>query len=156
MPAIKPFLWFDHQAEEAARFYIGIFPNSAIDAITHYTEGGPRPKGSVMTVTFRLDGQEVVALNGGPHFSFSPAVSFLITCATQDELDHYWERLLQGGECQRCGWLKDKYGLSWQVVPAVLPKLLQGGDPERSQRVFSAIMQMDKLDIATLHKAYDG
>ena len=156
MPTIKPFLWFDHQAEEAANFYVSIFPNSTIDSVNHYGDGMPLPKGTVMTVAFRLDGQEFVALNGGPHFTFSPAVSFVVTCDTQEDLDHYWDRLLQGGEVQRCGWLKDKYGLSWQVVPAALPKLLQSGDPDRSQRVLSAIMQMDKLDIPTLQRAYNG
>lgn len=156
MPNIKPFLWFDHEAEEAANFYVSIFPNSAIDGITRYGDGGPRPNGTVMTVAFRLDGQEFVALNGGPHFTFSPAVSFVVPCETQDELDRYWDRLSQGGESQRCGWLQDQYGLSWQVVPAALPKLLQSGDPDRSQRVMSAIMTMAKLDIATLQRAYEG
>src|SRR5260370_26101136 len=125
MQRITPFLWFDDKAEEAANFYVSIFKNSKVGGVTRYGEGGPRPKGTVMTVQFQLEGQEFVALNGGPHFTFSPAISFVVNCETQDEIDAFWQKLSEGGETQRCGWLKDKYGVSWQVVPAGIGKLVQ-------------------------------
>jgi predicted 3-demethylubiquinone-9 3-methyltransferase (glyoxalase superfamily) len=149
-------LWFDDQAEEAVRFYTSIFKNSRIGEVTYYGEGSPspRPKGSVLTVRFYLDGQEFLALNGGPMFKFTEAVSFIVNCETQKELDRYWAKLSAGGEESQCGWLKDKYGLSWQVVPTVIAKMLSDPDPDRVQRVFQAIMGMQKLDIATLKAAY--
>lgn len=161
MPRITPFLWFDDQAEEAARFYTSIFPNSKIVGVTRYGAEGAnvsgRPNGSVMTVAFELDGQAFVALNGGPHFTFTEAVSFVVNCRTQEELDHYWAKLAAGGnaKAQQCGWLKDKYGLSWQIVPTVLSEMLQDKDPQRSERVMHAVLQMKKLDIRTLKSAYD-
>ena len=156
MQRITPFLWFDHQAEEAAKFYCGIFKNSKITATSRYGDTGPGPKGSVMTCAFQLDGQEFVALNGGPVFNFTEAVSFVVNCDDQAELDAYWNKLCDGGQPVQCGWLKDKYGLSWQIVPKALSELLSAKDPERSNRVMAAVMQMTKLDIATLQKAYDG
>jgi predicted 3-demethylubiquinone-9 3-methyltransferase (glyoxalase superfamily) len=153
MSKITPFLWFNDKAEEAMNFYVSIFKNSKAGSVTRYGEAGPGPKGSVMSVTFELDGQEFFALNGGPHFTFSPAVSFFINCETQQEVDELWEKLSAGGEKQRCGWLKDKYGLSWQVVPAVLTELLQDKDPEKSKNVMEVMMQMEKLDIETLRRA---
>jgi predicted 3-demethylubiquinone-9 3-methyltransferase (glyoxalase superfamily) len=150
---ISPFLWFDHQAEEAARFYTSIFKNSKINNITHYGEGGPGPKGSVMTVAFELDGQNFVALNGGPHFKFTEAISFVVHCDNQAEIDEFWNKLSDGGEEVQCGWLKDKYGLSWQVVPRSLPELLGGNDAAGSQRVMQALMKMKKLDIGELEAA---
>ncbi len=155
MQKITPFLWFDGKAEEAARFYVSIFRNSKIAGVTRYGEQGPGPKGSVMVVTFELDGQEFCALNGGPQFTFSPAVSFVVNCRTQQEVDVMWEKLSQDGEKQRCGWVKDKYGVSWQIVPSALPKMLQGADAEKSNRVINAIMQMDKLDVEGLKQAYE-
>ncbi|MHB8994074.1 MAG: VOC family protein [Armatimonadota bacterium] len=156
MQKISPCLWFDNQAEEAAQFYISVFPNSRITQITHYPEQGPGTPGAVMTVSFILDGQEFMGLNGGPEFSFSQAVSYMVACETQEELDRYWERLGEGGEYLVCGWLKDKYGLPWQIVPADLPRLMDQSDPARAQRVMTAVWQMVKLDIATLQRAYDG
>ena len=153
---ITPFLWFDHQAEEAAAFYTSIFPNSQIVKIVRYGEAGPAPQGSVMTVAFQLDGQSFVALNGGPHFKFTEAVSFVVNCQTQDEVDHYWEKLSAGGSEVQCGWLKDKFGLSWQIVPTVLPELLSDADPVKSQRVMKAMLAMKKLSIGGLRKAYDN
>jgi predicted 3-demethylubiquinone-9 3-methyltransferase (glyoxalase superfamily) len=159
---ISPCLWFDNQAEEAARFYTGIFDNSKIVTIARYGEAGReihgRPAGSVMTVAFELDGQAFTALNGGPIFKFNEAVSLQIYCDNQDEVDHYWTKLGQGGakQAQQCGWLKDKYGLSWQVVPRVLIEMVLDPDPEKSQRVFTAMLQMKKLDIAELKRAYAG
>jgi len=150
---ITPFLWFDGKAEEAARFYTSIFKNSKMLSISRYCEAGPRPKGSAMTVAFELDGEKFIALNGGPHYTFSPAVSFVVNCETQQEVDHYWERLSEGGEKIRCGWLKDKYGLSWQIVPTVLPELLQDKDPEKRKRVMEAMLKMIKLDIEQLKRA---
>ncbi len=155
MQKITPFLWFDGKAEEAARFYVSIFRNSKIVGVSRYGEQGPGPKGSVMVVTFELDGQEFCALNGGPQFTFSPAVSFVVNCRTQQEVDVMWEKLSQDGEKQRCGWVKDKYGVSWQIVPSALPKMLQGADAEKSNRVINAIMQMDKLDVEGLKQAYE-
>jgi predicted 3-demethylubiquinone-9 3-methyltransferase (glyoxalase superfamily) len=159
---ISPFLWFDYQAEDAARFYTTIFKNSKIVAISRYPATGQevhgRPAGSVMTVAFELNGQSFTALNGGPLFKFNESVSFQIDCATQEEMDYFWERLSEGGdlEAQQCGWLKDKFGLSWQVVPKVLPQLLNDPDPEKSERAFQALMQMKKLDIEGLQRAFAG
>ncbi len=153
---ISPFLWFDKQAEEAANFYTSIFKNSKVGKVARYGEGGPGPKGSAMTVAFELDGQEFVALNGGPQFKFCEAVSFVVNCETQQEIDEFWEKLSEGGKKVECGWLKDKYGLSWQVVPTVLGELLGDKDPARSQRVMNALLKMKKLDIEGLKKAYQG
>jgi predicted 3-demethylubiquinone-9 3-methyltransferase (glyoxalase superfamily) len=153
---ITPFLWFDNQAEEAANFYTSIFENSRITAVTRYGEAGPGPKGSVMTVAFQLAGQPFVALNGGPVFKFTEAISFVVNCETQEEVDGLWEKLSAGGTEVQCGWLKDRYGLSWQIVPTVLPQMLQGKDAERSQRVMKAMFQMKKIDIAGLEQAYQG
>jgi predicted 3-demethylubiquinone-9 3-methyltransferase (glyoxalase superfamily) len=160
MTTTKPIvacLWYDAQAEEAARFYTGIFPNSKIGKISRYTEAGRevhgRPAGSVMTVEFELNGQPFTGLNGGPHFKFNEAISFQIDCRTQDEVDHYWDRLGEGGEEGPCGWLKDRYGVSWQVVPSRLTELLGDPDPKTSQRVMGAMLQMGKIDIAALEDA---
>jgi predicted 3-demethylubiquinone-9 3-methyltransferase (glyoxalase superfamily) len=155
MPKISPFLWFDTQAEEAANFYASIFKNSKIGKISRYREGAPGPKGSVMTVAFTLDGQEFTALNGGPLFKFTAAISFVVNCDTQEEVDHYWAKLLEGGEESRCGWLKDKYGLSWQIIPTILGKMLSDPDPQKAKRVMQAMLAMKKIDIAGLKKAYD-
>ena len=155
MQKITPFLWFESQAEEAANFYTSIFKNSKIVSVARYGEAGPGPKGSVMTVAFNLDGQDFVALNGGPEFAFTPAISFLVSCKTQEEVDHFWEKLLQGGKPSQCGWLKDKFGVSWQVVPAVLGELLGDKDAKKSKRVMEAMLQMVKLDIKKLKEAYD-
>jgi predicted 3-demethylubiquinone-9 3-methyltransferase (glyoxalase superfamily) len=152
---ITPFLWFDNQAEEAVNFYTSIFKNSKILIITRYGEAGPGPKGSVMTVAFQLDGQEFVALNGGPHFKFTEAISFVVNCETQQEVDEFWEKLSDGGGKVQCGWLKDKYGLSWQIVPTVLVELLQSADAARTERVMNALLQMKKIDIEGLKKAYE-
>lgn len=162
IPTIAPCLWFDDRAEEAARFYVGIFKNSRIREISRYTEAGHevhgRPAGSVMVVSFDLDGQPFTALNGGPLFQFSEAISFQISCETQEEVDHYWSKLSAGGDpnAQQCGWLKDRFGLSWQVVPTVLPKLLMDPDPAKSKRAMEAMLQMKKLDIAALRRAHAG
>src|SRR3984893_10092266 len=156
MKKITPFLWFDDKAEEAANFYVSIFKNSKMGKVVRYGEGAPAPKGTVMTVTFELDGQEFYALNGGPHFKFTEAVSFFVNCETQQEVDELWEKLSAGGKKSRCGWLKDKYGLSWQIVPSILGKLMHGSDPEKSKRVMQAMMKMDKLVIQKLQEAYDG
>jgi predicted 3-demethylubiquinone-9 3-methyltransferase (glyoxalase superfamily) len=157
---ITPFLWFDSQAEEAARFYTTIFKNARIDRISRYGDAGHethgRAAGSVMTVAFELEGLRFVALNGGPHFKFSEAVSFQVTCDTQDEIDYFWSKLTAGGQESACGWLKDKYGLSWQVVPAILPHLLTSGDTAKSERTMAALMRMKKFDIAALQRAHDG
>lgn len=154
MQKITPCLWFDDQAEEAVRYYASIFKNSKIGAITHYGEGAPRPKGSVLTVRFWLDGQEFLALNGGPKFKFTEAVSFIVNCETQEEVDRMWEKLSEGGEKVHCGWLKDKYGMSWQIVPTSLATMISDPDPARADRVFQAVMLMKKLDIKELEKAY--
>jgi predicted 3-demethylubiquinone-9 3-methyltransferase (glyoxalase superfamily) len=156
MQKITPFLWFDGKAEEAMNFYVSIFKNSMVGSVTRYGAAGPGPKGSVMSATFRLDGQEFFALNGGPHFTFTPAISFFVNCETQQEVDELWERLSEGGEKSRCGWLKDKYGLSWQIIPSVLSELLHDKDPAKSGRVMKAMMQMGKIDIAGLQRAYDN
>jgi predicted 3-demethylubiquinone-9 3-methyltransferase (glyoxalase superfamily) len=154
MQKITPFLWFDGQAEEAMHFYVSIFKNSEVISIALYGDAGPGLKGSVMVATFELDGQRFLALNGGPQFTFSPAVSFLVNCSTQEEVDYLWERLSEGGVKGQCGWLRDKYGLSWQIVPTILGELMQDKDPEKSQRVMQAMLQMHKLDIAGLQRAY--
>jgi len=157
---ITPFLWFDDKAEEAVKFYTSIFQNSKVGRITRYDEesakASGRPEESVMTVEFRLDGQDFVALNGGPIFKFTEAISLVVNCDTQQEVDHYWSKLSAGGEESRCGWLKDKFGLSWQVVPVVLIEMLADKDTAKAKRVTHAMLQMDKLDIPTLTKAYDG
>jgi predicted 3-demethylubiquinone-9 3-methyltransferase (glyoxalase superfamily) len=159
MQKITPCLWFDHQAEEAAKFYASIFKNSKIGNMTLYGEAGAtvsgRPKGSVMTVTFEIEGQEFVALNGGPHFTFSEAISFMVKCETQKEIDEMWDKLSQGGEKGQCGWLKDKYGLSWQIVSPVWDEMLRDKDVKKSERVMKAILQMTKPDIKTLKQAYE-
>ncbi|WP_128543521.1 VOC family protein [Larkinella soli] len=154
MQKITPFLWFDGKVEEAARFYTSIFPHSEIKNLTRAPEGIPVPAGEVMSATFVLEGQEFMALNGGPQFQFNESVSFFIRCETQEEIDRYWEALSEGGQPGRCGWLKDRYGLSWQVVPTALDEMLKAGDPEKSKRVMQALMQMDKLDMAGLEEAY--
>jgi Uncharacterized protein conserved in bacteria len=154
MQKITPFLWFDGKAEEAMHFYVSIFKNSKVGAITRYGDAGPGPKGTVMVVTFQLDGQEFIALNGGPQFTFSPAISFVVNCETQEEVDAFWEKLSEGGEKLQCGWLRDKYGLSWQIVPTVLGEMMQDKDAEKSQRVMKAMLQMTKLDIKRLKQAY--
>jgi predicted 3-demethylubiquinone-9 3-methyltransferase (glyoxalase superfamily) len=157
MQKITPFLWFDNQAEEAVNFYISIFRNSKVVNVARYGEDAAkvsgRPKGSVMTVAFQLDGQPFVALNGGPVFTFSPAISFVVDCQTQQEVDHLWGKLSAGGEQQQCGWLKDKYGVTWQIVPSVLGQLMSDPDPAKAQRVMQAMLQMTKLDIAALQQA---
>ena len=154
MQKITPFLWFDGKAEEAMRFYVSIFKNSKVGSITRYGDVGPGPKGTVMVVTFQLDGQEFIALNGGPQFTFSPAISLVVNCETQGEVDAFWEKLSEGGEKLQCGWLRDKYGLSWQIVPIVLGEMMQDKDEEKSQRVMKAMLQMNKIDIARLKQAY--
>jgi predicted 3-demethylubiquinone-9 3-methyltransferase (glyoxalase superfamily) len=153
---ITPFLWFDQQAEEAAKFYTSIFPNSKIVKVVRYGESGPGPAGSAMTVEFQLEGQTFVALNGGPVFKFTEAISFVVNCQTQEEVDAYWDKLAAGGGEVQCGWLKDKFGLSWQIVPAVLSKLLSDPDPKKSQRVMKSLMTMKKLDIRALQQAFDN
>lgn len=155
MIKITPFLWFDDRAEEAMNFYVSIFKNSKVLSVTRHGEDGPGPKGTVMTASFRLNGQEFTALNGGPQFTFTPAISFVAHCETQQEVDELWDKLSEGGEKNVCGWLKDKYGLSWQVVPTVLIEMLQDKDAERSRRVMKAMLQMTKLDIKKLRQAYD-
>jgi predicted 3-demethylubiquinone-9 3-methyltransferase (glyoxalase superfamily) len=153
---IKPFLWFDTEAEEAAEFYTSIFENSRIVHVARYTEAGPRPAGMVMTVEFELDGQRIIGINGGPQFKFDEAVSLMINCETQQEIDYYWERLTEGGEESQCGWLKDRYGLSWQVVPTGMDEVFSDPDPERARRAMEALLKMRKLDIAALRSAADG
>jgi predicted 3-demethylubiquinone-9 3-methyltransferase (glyoxalase superfamily) len=155
MQKITPFLWFDDNAEEAVSFYVSIFKNSKVVNVTRYGEAGPGPKGTVMIATFQLEGQEFVALNGGPLFKFNESISFVVNCETQAEVDEFWEKLSEGGEKSRCGWLKDKFGLSWQVVPKVLNEMLRDKDAEKSQRVMKAMLEMDKIDIKRLKQAYD-
>ena len=155
MQKIRPFLWFDDKAEEAMNFYTSIFKNSKIVNVSRYGDEGPGQAGAVMSATFQLDGQEFIALNGGPLFTFTPAVSFFINCETQQEVDELWEKLSEGGERSRCGWLRDKYGLSWQVIPTALGEMLQDEDDEKANRVMHAMLQMDKIDIARLKQAYD-
>jgi predicted 3-demethylubiquinone-9 3-methyltransferase (glyoxalase superfamily) len=155
MPRITPNLWFDDNGQEAAEFYCSVFPNSKITKVTHYTEAGPGPAGSVVTVDFVLDGQEYTAINGGPHFTFDEAISLLINCADQEEVDYYWSKLSEGGEEGPCGWLKDRYGLSWQVCPTALVELTSDADPARAARATAAMFQMKKIDIAALYAAAD-
>ena len=156
MQKIIPFLWFDGKAEEAMNFYVSIFKNAKAGKVTRSGEGGPGPQGTAMSVTFQLEGQEFLALNGGPQFHFTPAISFFVDCKTQAEVDDLWEKLSAGGEKSRCGWLKDKFGLSWQIIPDALSSLLHDPDPEKSQRVMQAMLQMTKIDIAGLQRAYAG
>ncbi len=156
MQPITPFLWFDTEGEEAAEFYTSVFPNSKIVEVTRYGSAGPRAEGMVMTVEFELNGQSFVALNGGPDFSFSEAISFQILCQDQDEVDFYWNALSDGGEEGPCGWLKDRFGLSWQVVPAKLNELLSDPDPERAQRAMAAMLEMRKIDVAEIMRAADA
>ena len=156
MPTITPFLWFDNQAEEAANHYVSIFPRSKILKAARYGEAGPGPKGTVMTISFELDGKTFMALNGGPHYKLNEAVSFVIDCKTQEEVDNYWGKLSAGGEESQCGWLKDKFGLSWQVVPTILNELMGDPDPKKSGRVVEAMMKMGKLQIDVLKKAHEG
>jgi predicted 3-demethylubiquinone-9 3-methyltransferase (glyoxalase superfamily) len=150
MQKITPFLWFDGKAEEAANFYVSVFKNSKVVSVS------PGPNGTAMSTTFQLDGQDFFALNGGPHFTFTPAVSFFVNCETQQEVDELWEKLSEGGKEERCGWLKDKYGLSWQIIPSVLSKLLRDKDREKANRVMQAMLQMNKIDIKRLEQAYAG
>jgi predicted 3-demethylubiquinone-9 3-methyltransferase (glyoxalase superfamily) len=156
MQKITPFLWFDDQAEEAMNFYVSIFKNSKVGSITRYGEAGPGPKGTVMSATFNLDGQEFFALNGGPLFKFTEAISLFVNCETQQEVDELWDKLSAGGKKDRCGWLKDKYGLSWQIIPSVLGKMLGDKDADKAKRVMQAMLKMDKLDIKKLEQAYQG
>jgi len=154
-PKITPFLWFDHQAEEAATFYTSVFKNSKIETVTRYGDAGPGPKGSVMTIAFELDGQKFVALNGGPQYQFNPAISFVVNCEGQEEVDHYWGKLAAGGKEIQCGWLVDKYGVSWQIVPKAMIDMLRDENAARTQQVMKAMMQMKKIDIAGLKASYD-
>jgi predicted 3-demethylubiquinone-9 3-methyltransferase (glyoxalase superfamily) len=156
MQKITPFLWFDGKAEEATNFYVSIFKNSKITRISRFGEGGPAPKGTVMSTSFQLEGQDFIALNGGPQFTFTPAISLFVNCETQAEVDELWQKLSEGGKQERCGWLKDKYGLSWQIIPTILGKLLQDPDLVKSKRAMTAMLQMDKIDIQGLQKAHDG
>ena len=153
MPAITPFLWFNDKAEEAANFYVSIFPNSRILSVGRYGDAGPGPKGSVMTVNFELDGRQFTALNGGPRYAFTPAISLMVPCETQQQVDSYWDKLTAGGKAIQCGWLEDKYGLSWQIVPKELFRLMQDTDRATSRRVMKAMLQMVKLDVARLQQA---
>lgn len=155
MQKITTFLWFDNQAEEAANFYCSVFKNSKILSLSHYGEAGPQPAGSVLTVKFQLEGQEFVALNGGPHFSFTPAISLYVNCESQAEVDELWEKLTAGGEESMCGWLVDKFGLSWQIIPSQLLDYLNGKDPEKSVRATQAMFQMKKIDLAAIEQAYN-
>lgn len=155
MPKITPFLWFDDKAEEAAKFYTFVFKNSKIRSVARYGEGSPGPVGTVMTVGFELDGQPFTALNGGPLFKFTEAISFVVHCDTQEEVDEFWNKLSEGGAESQCGWLKDKFGLSWQIVPKALLEMLQDKDAEKSKRVMQAMLKMKKIDIKTLKQAYD-
>ena len=155
MQKITPFLWFDSKAEEAMNFYVSLFKNSKVVSVTRYGEAGPGPKGTVMSATFQLDGLDFFALNGGPQFKFTPAISLFVNCETQQEVDELWEKLSEGGRTDQCGWLQDRYGLSWQIIPTLLGKLLQDKDPRKSQRVMKAMLQMTKIDIKKLTQAYD-
>ncbi len=155
-PKITPFLWFNDNAEEAMNYYVSIFKNSKVLSINRYSEAGPGPSGSVMTATFELDGQQFTALNGGPEFGFTEAISFFVNCETQQEVDELWDKLCAGGEASMCGWLKDKYGLSWQIIPKALGELLGDKDPEKAGRVMKAMLQMQKIDVKKLKEAYDG
>ena len=155
MQKITPFLWFDGKAEEAAIFYTSIFKNSKIKNIARYGDAGPGPKGTVMSTTFELEGQDFIALNGGPHFTFTPAISFFVSCETQQEVDDLWEKLSLGGEKNNCGWLRDKYGVSWQIIPTALGQMLHDKDAKKSNRVMKAMLQMKKIDIKALKQAYE-
>ena len=155
MQKIAPCLWFDGKAEEAMNFYTSIFKNSKVGNVTRYGEAGPGEKGSVMTATFELEGQDFLALNGGPMFTFSPAISFIVYCKTQEEVDDFWAKLLEGGAPQQCGWLTDKFGVSWQIVPTILAEMMQDKDAERTRRVMQALLKMVKLDIKLLKQAYE-
>jgi predicted 3-demethylubiquinone-9 3-methyltransferase (glyoxalase superfamily) len=155
MPKITPYLWFDNNAEEAIQFYSSIFKNSKTVNVTRYGEGGPLPKGTLMSATFEVVGQQFMALNGGPHFKFNEAISFFVKCETQEEVDELWEKLSEGGEEGRCGWLKDKYGLSWQIIPSILGKLMQDEDAGKAKKVMEAMFKMDKIDIKALKQAYE-
>jgi predicted 3-demethylubiquinone-9 3-methyltransferase (glyoxalase superfamily) len=152
---ITPFLWFDGKAEEAMNYYVSVFKNSKVVRVSRYGDAGPGPKGTVMSATFQLDGQEFFALNGGPQFTFTPAISFFVNCETQQEVDELWDKLSAGGRKDRCGWLQDRFGVSWQVIPSILGKLLQDNDTEKANRVMKAMLQMDKIDIKRLQQAYD-
>lgn len=156
MQKITPFLWFDNNAEEAMNFYTSIFKNSKLGQVRRYGEAGPGPKGSVMTATFQIEGQEFMALNGGPAFKFSPAISFFVNCETQEEVDALWEKLSAGGETMQCGWVKDKFGVTWQIIPKALGELMGDKDPQKSQRVMQAMMKMIKIDVAALKRAHEG
>ncbi len=156
MQKIVPFLWFNDQAEEAMNHYISIFPDSKVVSVMRYGDAGPGPKGTVMSATFQLAGQEFMALNGGPQFKFTEAISLYVNCETQKEVDELWQKLSEGGEGGPCGWLKDKYGLSWQIIPTALGEMLQDPDAEKSNRVMQAMLQMSKIDIAGLRRAYEG
>jgi predicted 3-demethylubiquinone-9 3-methyltransferase (glyoxalase superfamily) len=156
MQKISPFLWFDNQAEEAMHHYVSIFKNSKVGKITRYGDAGPGPKGTVMVASFELEGQRFAALNGGPQFRFTEAISFVVNCETQEEVDELWEKLGEGGQFQQCGWLKDKFGLSWQIVPTALIELISDPDPVKSRRVMEAMLQMTKIDIAKLRQAHGG
>ena len=154
MQKITPFLWFDTQAEEAAKFYTSIFKNSKIGEVRRYGDAGPRPKGTVLTVTFEIEGQEFVALNGGPHYQFTPAISLFVDCEDQREVDELWDKLVEGGKPVQCGWLQDKYGISWQIIPKALGKLLSDPNPTKANRVMQAMLQMVKIDVRRLQEAY--
>jgi len=156
MQKIMPFLWFDDKAEEAVKFYTSVFKNSKVGTIARYGDAGPGPKGSVMTATFELEGLNFIAHNAGPSYKFTPAISFVVNCESQEEVDYYWEKLAEGGKEVQCGWLEDKFGLSWQITPIILGQLLRDKDPVKSQRVMKAMMKMVKLDIKTLERAYKG
>ena len=156
MQRITPFLWFDNNAEEAMNFYISIFKNSKILRVIRYGEAGPGPAGTVMTAEFELDGQQFAGLNGGPRFKFTEAVSFTVKCETQEEVDYYWDKLSEGGEKSRCGWLKDKFGLWWQVEPSIVGDLMADKDPEKAKRVMEAMLKMDKIEIEPIKRAYEG
>ena len=155
MQKITPFLWFDGTAEEAMNLYVSTFKNSKVKGVSRYGDAGPGPKGTVMTASFELDGQDFVALNGGPQYTFTPAISFVINCQTQEEVDDYWQKLSAGGQEQQCGWVTDRFGVSWQVIPTVLMELLGDKDPQKSQNVMKAMLQMKKIDIAALKRAHD-
>jgi predicted 3-demethylubiquinone-9 3-methyltransferase (glyoxalase superfamily) len=155
MQRITPFLWFNNDAEEAINFYNSIFKNSKTVSVTRYGEGGPAPKGTLMSATFELEGQKFMALNGGPQFNFTPAISFFVNCETQEEVDELWEKLSEGGEKSRCGWLEDKYGVSWQIIPSILGEMLQDKDAAKANNVMEAMLQMDKIDIKALKQAYE-
>ncbi|MCI0413714.1 VOC family protein [bacterium] len=156
MQKITPFLWFDDKAEEAMNFYTSIFKNSKTGSIVRYGDAGPGPKGSVLTAEFELEGQKFIALNGGPQFKFTEAISFVVSCETQAEIDEFWEKLSEGGQKSQCGWLKDRYGLSWQIVPPILGQMLRDKDPEKAKRVMEAMLQMTKIDIKALKRAYEA